>query len=62
MPSDIHHEQLKSEIVVKIDGKEGVLDEVTESSDKSVSESQTDLTCQTFETEAEQRKTAGINV
>ena len=62
MPSDIHHEQLKSEIVVKIDGKEGVLDEVTESSDKSVSESQTDLTCQTFETEAKQRKTTGKNV
>ena len=52
MPSDIHHEQLKSEIFVKIDGKEGVLDEDTESADKSVSESQADLTCQTFETEA----------
>ena len=52
MPSDIHHEQLKSEIFVKTDGKTGVLDEDTESADKSVPESQADLTCQTFETEA----------
>ena len=61
MPSDIHHEQLKSEIFVKTDGKTGVLDEDTESADKSVSESQADFTCQTFETEAQQGKAAGIN-